>query len=111
MTLPELVRRQAEIILQEYCAGRPGNRRGDQKLAFEIVGECATLFAETEGSGAVRAEHSIARFCYNHQLHQWTLHYPDRSREWRFYLNAGPTLNLGKLLHHVDEDPFGIFWP
>ena len=36
--------------------------------------------------------------------------YPDRGRRWRFYLNTPPSLDLEKLLRHLDADPLQLFW-
>jgi hypothetical protein len=113
MALPELVRRSAEKILTQYCAGDLfPNIRGEMRLSFSIRDDHVTLFAEqadAEGSGdGIPAP--VARFRFSHELGQWTLHYPDREQRWRFYLNVGPSLDLGKLLQHLDADPLHLFW-
>lgn len=113
MPLPELVRRSAEKRLARYCTGHSAaGTRDAVRLAFSIRDDQVTLFAEradTEGSGAWVAT-PVARFRFSHELGQWTLHYPDQERRWRFYLNAGPSLDLGKLLRHLDADPLHVFW-
>jgi hypothetical protein len=104
MALPELIRKQAEAIFREFCHTPPAGRGAEPVYVLE--GECITLFAE---GGAGNA--AVARFCFNRQLQQWTLHRPDPVRQWRFYPNAGPSLNLHKLLQHVADDPLRVFWP
>jgi len=113
MALPELVRRSAHKILTLYCSGHhySGNR-DEMRLSFSIRDDHATLFAgraDTAGSEAGAAT-PVARFRFSHELGQWTLHYPDREQRWRFYLNVGPSLDLGKLLQHLDADPLHLFW-
>lgn len=101
MALPELVRRAAEKMLTRYCRDRSlACAEGAVSLGFEIRGDAITL----------HAGRPVARFRYSHELAQWTLHYPDRSGRWRFYLGIGPSLDLGKLLKHLDEDPTHTFW-
>jgi hypothetical protein len=113
MALPELVRRTAEKTLARYCSGQlPDCAREQGRLAFRIHDDHITLFAEraaAEGSGAPVAI-PVARFRFSHELGQWSLHHPAGERYWRFYLNAGPSLDLGKLLRHLDADPLHFFW-
>jgi hypothetical protein len=107
MALAELIQRQAEELLREFCAA-PAVAEREVSLAYELSGDCITLFAE--GGCSCAGKIAVARFCYNHHLQQWTVHRPDPDRQWRFYQNAGPSLNLGKLLRHVAEDPLRVFW-
>lgn len=113
MPLPELVRRSAEKILSRYCAERVLPCARDQvRLSFRLCDDHVTLYAEraaAEGSGEWTAA-PVARFRFSHELGQWSLHYPDGERRWRFYLNVGPSLDLGKLLRHLDADPLHLFW-
>ena len=51
----------------------------------------------------------VARFRYCKELGQWSLQHCDDQERWRPYLNAGPSLNLGQLIVHVEQDPFGFF--
>jgi hypothetical protein len=114
VVLPELVRRSAEKVLTEYCEeGVPYCARHQVDLRFELEGTALTLFlveAAVPGTGPPR-ETSLARFRFSSGLGQWTLHYPDAERRWIFYLNATPTLDLRQLIHALDQDPFGLFWP
>jgi len=111
MAIPELVEKTARKLLERYCAERVFVRGGEQeRLTFELWDEGFTLFRETAAGGADGLSSPVARFRYCRELGQWTLHYPDAQQRWRFYLNAGPTLNLARLLSHLDADPLNHFW-
>ena len=71
-----------------------------------------TLFTEHPSASENGDEFSVpmARFRFNHELGQWTLHYLDAEQRWRFYLNVAPSLDLGRLLNHLEADPLNIFW-
>jgi len=112
MPLPDLVRRSAEKLLTRYCTERvPPCARDQLRLSFRTRGDQITLFAgrteQADGKWRIRP---VARFCFSHELAQWTLHYPDQECRWRFYLNAPPCLDLEKLLRHLDADPLHFFW-
>jgi len=113
MPLPQLVRLSAEKILIRYCAEHAPLCACDQRrLSFHIQDDHITLFAErppASGNGKGVAS-PLARFRFSHELGQWTLHYPDCEQRWRFYLNACPALDLGRLLQHLDADPLHLFW-
>lgn len=114
MILPELVRRSAEKVLTEYCEERvPYCARHQIDLRFELEGASLDLFlVEADVAGTeFPGETPLARFRFIADLGQWTLHYPAAERRWVFYLNAAPTLDLRRLLHALDQDPFGLFWP
>jgi len=113
MALPELVRRSAEKLFSRYCTGQlPSGHREEMRLSFGIHGDHVTLFAESTDTGCAgtAVARAVARFRFNAELGQWTLHYPDQEQRWRLYLNVGPSLDLGRLLKHVDADPLNIFW-
>jgi len=112
MPLPELVRRSAGKILARYCAERvPPCARDRLRLSFRIRNDYVTLFAgRTDPPDGRWRLRPVARFRFSPELAQWTLHYPDRERRWRFYLNAPPSLDLEKLLRHLDADPLHLFW-
>lgn len=111
--LPELVKRSVEKALTRYCRAKATPcAEGHRRLDYEIDDDTVTLYEEKRG--ALESDPLVARpvaqFRYNHNLHQWTLHYHDQRDRWRFYLNVGPSLDLGKLLKHLDEDPVHTFW-
>lgn len=111
MEFPALIRKTAEKLLDGYCAGKTLSLAcGSVGLRYEIDGNCLTLLAFPLHPCCSGETRPVARFCYNHTLGQWTLHQPEPEGGWRFYLNAGPSLNLNTLLRHVDEDPLGLFW-
>jgi hypothetical protein len=113
MALPKLVRKSAEKNLFRFCREKvPACALDQVRLGFNFLNNHVTLFQErAESPGSCRWIASpVARFRYDSDLCQWTLHYPDRNWKWHFYLNAGPHLDLAKLLRHLEEDPFGIFW-
>ncbi len=112
MPLPEIVRRTAERHLDEFCRAERLCASGEElRFSFVLDEEAATLFCERRSpmSQTWRGRRSVARLVFHSELGQWTLHYPDGAGRWRFYLNAGPSLEIGKLLRHMAQDPFGVF--
>ena len=113
MTLPELVRRSAEKLLDEYCdRSTPSCPLAGPRIFYRFGGDAVTIFSEQRscGEAASRAATAVAQFRYSRELRQWTLHYADQHQRWHFYLNAAPTLDPGKLLKHLDDDPLHVFW-
>ncbi len=115
MPLPQLVQASAERIFRRYCREKAlpcSCACADLRLNFSLRDDSVTLFLERQSfpSAAKGPTRPVAQFRYSHDLGQWTLYYPDPHREWLFYLNAGPSLNLDRLLIHLDRDPFGFFW-
>lgn len=111
--LPELVKRLVEKALSRYCRAKvTACAEGLVRLGYEIQDDKVTLYEEKRDAleSGHRIVRPVAQFRYNHDLHQWTLHYHDHGDRWRFYLNVGPSLDLGKLLKHLDEDPVHTFW-
>lgn len=111
MPLPELMRRKAEKLLDGYCrAWTPCYTEDPLRLTYRIEGETITLLMRSLAAGGDSgdaAPFAQLRFCP--ELQQWTLHVPTESGRWRFYLNTQPSLNLERLLQHLDEDPLGFF--
>ncbi len=114
MAIPELLRKSAEKLLSEYCDERePCCELNHTRLTFRIGGDRATLIEERwayleQGHWLIRP---VAQFRYNADLVQWSLHYYNSSKKtWVFYLNFGPSLDLAKILRHVDDDPLRTFW-
>lgn len=107
MPLPELVRLSAEKILTRYCEGHtPACACKQGRLSFRMQDDHITLFTEHP---TVANSDPLALFRFNHELGQWTLHYLDGEQRWRFYLNVAPSLDLGRLLKHLDDDPLNLF--
>ncbi len=113
MALPELVRRAAEKLLVKYCSGNlPSCSRAHGRLSYRVEGEAFVLVEKREVSqgGGQGRDLPVAQLRFNQELQQWTLHYRDRQGRWIFYPNAPPSLDLGKLVRHLDADPLNFFW-
>ena len=113
MSLPELLRRSAEKQLAEFCRERSAKEGTESRVVFRMTEDHATLFlenvtAKADGAGDLTP---VARLRFDSMLNQWTLHYPAGENRWAFYLNAGPALDLGKLLYPLGQDPLHLFWP
>lgn len=111
MPLPQLVKRNAELLLDAYCAERFScHCCHGARLVYRLHGERATLFLRQQKATGGFSAAAIACFRYSDELRQWSLHYLGTDRRWRLYLNVAPTLNLRKLLTCLDDDPLGFFW-
>ena len=113
MAIPELVLKSAERLLTRYCAGRiPPCPRNQVRVSFQVRDEAITLTEERPdlASPGRWLGVPVAQFRFHAELLQWTLHYPDHARRWIFYPNVPPTLDLGRLLRHLDADPLHLFW-
>jgi hypothetical protein len=113
MPLPQLLRKRAEKLLDAYCRSRvPSWLKDELRLDFTIVDVAATVFQQRRRcQGTCEWFRSpLAQFRYSAALQQWTLHHYEANQQWRLYLNANPSLDLGKLLQAVDDDPLGFFW-
>jgi hypothetical protein len=114
MALPDLLKKSAEKLLTTYCDEREHCcEQNHTRLTFKIAGDRVTLFEERwaylePGRWLSRP---VAQFRYLPELLQWSLHYYNNANQsWAFYLNCGPSLDLSKMLRHVDDDPLGAFW-
>jgi len=110
MALPELVQRKAEKSLELFCAERISEETSVPRLRFALDGETYIIWQLAARSGEPEADQPVAQLRYHEVLSQWTLHYPGADGRWRLYLNSGPTLDLDKLLAHLETDPFQTFW-
>lgn len=109
MPMPELVRKNAERVVGEFCRSWiPVYTDEALRMTYAVEDEAFTLYIE-DISDTEQARIPLAQLRFNDELGQWTLHVPDGKGRWRFYLNARPTLNLSRLLHHLREDPLGFF--
>ena len=113
MPLPELLKKRAEKLLDEYCRTRvPSWLKEEMRLDFSIEDNSATVFQERrrcQGS-CEWFRFPLAQFRYTSALNQWTLHHYDDNQHWQLYLNVSPSLDLSRLILAVDEDPLGFFW-
>ena len=108
-TLPQLVRKRAEKLLEEYCRQRTASlERPEVKLTCERQDGGYLLLESFVEAGETKLQ-PIVSFRYQPELCQWSLHAPHDGR-WRFCSNVPPHLDLAKLLDFVDIDPFKQFW-
>jgi len=111
MPMPELVKKNAEKLIGDYCRNWvPVYTNELLRMTYTLEDEAFTLFirdviAAEDSEGRIPV--AQLRFCM--ELKQWTLHIPHGEGRWKFYLNARPTLNLARLLLHLKEDPLGFF--
>ncbi len=115
MALPELLRKSAEKLLDEFCREREACcLQNHSRLIYRIGSNRITLMEERWACFQLggRQVQPAAQFRYHSDMLQWSLHYFNPSQKsWVFYLNAGPCLDLSKLLRHVEADPLHMFWP
>ena len=108
MSLPELVRKNAEKLCDELCQRLNSDPHNERLFGYRVEGPVFTLYARS-GHCQKLTTTPVARFRYSQGLGQWALQHLDDADNWRPYLNAGPSLNLGLLIVHVEQDPFGFF--
>jgi hypothetical protein len=108
--LPELVQRKAEQSLQRFCTECFREGFAAPQLRFALDDDTYIIWQVATRSGEPDTDQPIAQIRYHAVLGQWTLHYPSGDGRWRLYLNSGPTLDLDKLLQHLETDPFQTFW-
>jgi len=116
MALPELVRRQVERDLGDYCEKRvPAFARDQVRLDYEIQGSAATIVGRRVPWRPVSPDDAwtrfpIARFRYNARRAFSSLYWRDRNLRWLLYGLVGPSPALSDLLEEVERDPTAIFW-
>jgi hypothetical protein len=107
MAIPEMVRRQAELLLFAFCQSRvPEGLLSQYHLAFRIRQHTATLY---ECFGPERFSESnrkpTAQFRYDPDRQVWILYRADHNLRWHIYDGAKPTADLTDLLMEVHIDP------
>jgi hypothetical protein len=109
--LPELLQRQAIKLLNQFCNDMSAHQFDPHQSEYRIEGQQINLFELRQSACAAEREQKlpIAQLRYNTILNQWTLHHQN-GQHWQLYLQANPTLELGKLLEAIKQDPFGHFW-
>lgn len=114
LPLPELVRRQAEQLLLEFCERRvPHSLRNEYRLAFQVRGNTVTLYelhAPWHPALPKWSRTPSAQFRYDSEAQVWVLYWPDRNCRWHLYDDMDPTPDLTTLLTEVHTDPTGIFF-
>lgn len=111
MTLPQLTRKTAEKLLDQWCQRR--NARASEIHGFffyRFDGDAISLFEEVDDiSGSGRSVIPRAQLRYHSELGQWSLHERRSDGSWRLCLNAPLSLHLGRLLRYVEDDPLRQF--
>lgn len=113
MTIPEIIQRQAEQAIAEFCERRvPQHIRHQVRLTFDFEKEYLTLYEERKRYHPPDrwSRTPISQFRYDQQTHYWTLYGADRNGGWHRYPGCGPSPDLADLLTEMDEDPTAIFW-
>ncbi len=111
MSLPELLRKQAEKLLFTFCQQAADDEMRPRHLRYRIEGQQVNLF-EVRRCLHDPQQHQqlpMAQIRYSPELNQWTLHH-QKGEHWQLYLNINPTLDLSKLLSAIKQDPMGHFW-
>lgn len=115
MAIPELVRRRAEQLIRTLSEERfPRPLWGDVRLEAAFRGNYVTVYEfhalhlpGLEGQGN---KHFIAQFRYDPEGPCWRLYYCTPGGRWQLYPGTEPTLDLGRLIQALDDDPDGRFW-
>jgi hypothetical protein len=116
VALPDLVRRQVERALGEYCEKRvPAFARDQVRLEYEIRGNSATIVERRIPWQPVWPEEPwtrfpIAQFRFDSVRRNWTLYWRDRNLRWHLYDLVRPSPAMTDLLAEVERDPTAIFW-
>ena len=108
--LPELLQRQAVKLLDRFCAAAAKQQLQPRQLRYRIEGQQINLFEVRDQQQLPNQQQlPMAQLRYSPQLVQWTLHHQN-GQHWQLYLNVNPSLQLGKLLTAIQQDPLVYFW-
>lgn len=110
-SLPEFLHKSAIRRLDNFCRSAGQHPTNPRRLHYRITGLQVYLFElrkETSKAAATR-ELPMAQLRFSPELNQWSLHHQNGSH-WQLYFNAGPTLELDKLLAAISQDPLRFFW-
>ena len=113
MAIPELTRRRAERLLQQFIEGRVSPRvRHNVRMSVAARGDAITLF---EHRPVWRmpdkwTNSKVAQFRYDPDSDRWTLYWSDQHDRWHRYTRKRSTNDIATLIREVDEDPVGAFW-
>ena len=112
MQLPELLRKRAEKLLFDFCNQAADDPFRPRHVRYRIEGQQINLFEVRRYQHDPKQHESLpmAQIRYSPDLNQWTLHHLNDER-WQLYLNVTPSLDMGKLLTTIKQDPLGYFWP
>ncbi|HEY5674814.1 MAG TPA: DUF3024 domain-containing protein [Malonomonas sp.] len=111
MNLPQLLQRQAVKLLDRFCSDAAAHQLQPRQLRYQIEGRQIHLFEIRcpRHTSDQQQERPLAQLRYSPELNQWTLHHQN-GRHWQLYLNINPSLDLGKLLVAIQQDPLSCFW-
>ena len=109
--LPELLHHQAIKLFDRFCAEAAADPLQPRQLQYRMEGQQINLFEVRRNRHKPDQQQSLAmaQLRYSPQLNQWTLHHQN-GQHWQLYLNVNPSLELGKLLTAIKQDPLGYFW-
>ena len=109
--LPELLERSATKQLDEFCIIAANDKYQPRHLRYRIEGRQVYLYEirRYKSDPKQHRELPMAQIRFSPDLNQWSLHYHDDER-WKIYLNVQPTLDFGRLLTAIKQDPMGHFW-
>ncbi len=110
--LPELLRKRAEKLLFGFCRDVADDQYQPRHVRYRIVDQQISLFEvrRYESNPQQHKEFPVAQIRFIPELNQWTLHHYADER-WKLYLNVTPSLELGRLLSVIRQDPMRCFWP
>ncbi len=113
VAIPELTRRRAERLLEQFCEQRVSPRvRHKVHLSVGTRGNSVTIFEHRPvfKSHGIWTWSKVAQFRYDPPSDRWTLYCRDRNRRWSRDTQKQSTADFSVLLLEVDKDPTGIFW-
>ena len=113
MSLPDFVKKQAEMKLRGFCERRiPPHVRHQLTLSFNIRGNTIILVENRSPWREDRTKWthmSIAQLRYDVDNTTWKLYCRGRNEKWWSYEPLTPTKDIDKVLKAIDSDPTGIF--
>lgn len=109
--LPQLLEKKAIRLLDEFCIRTANDKYQPRHLRYRMEGNQVYLYEirPLVKSPDQHRELPMAKIRYTPELNQWSLHH-QKGEYWQLYLNIPPTLEFGKLLNAIKEDPMGYFW-
>lgn len=109
--LPELLKKKATRLLDEFCIRTANDKYQPRHLRYRIDGNKIYIYEirHFRNDPKKHRELPMAQIRYTPELKQWTLHH-QKGEYWQLYLNTPPTLDFSRLLETMKQDPMGYFW-
>jgi len=109
--LPQLLEKKAIRLLDDFCTRTANAKYQPRHLRYRIEGTQVYLYEirRLVNNPDRFRELPMAKIRYTPELNQWTLHH-QKGEYWQLYLNVQPTLEFGRLLTAITQDPMGYFW-